>query len=182
MIAVIFEVWPKPGKAGEYFEIAASLRGELMQIDGFISIERFESVSEPGKFLSISFWRDEAAVAAWRGVEGHRNAQAKGRLNGEFLAGNTEELLPRIMGKYLPDQLSILLDPPRTGCRPEVLDLLREIRPKQVLYVSCHPATLARDLNILTSGGVFELKQVTPLDMFPQTQHVECVADVRGRV
>jgi heme-degrading monooxygenase HmoA len=84
LIAVIFEVWPKDGKAAEYFEIAASLRGELMQLDGFISIERFESVTQPGKFLSISFWRDEAAVAAWRGIEDHRSAQAQGR--GEIFA------------------------------------------------------------------------------------------------
>ena len=79
MIAVIFEVWPKEGKAPEYFDIAASLRSALEKIDGFISIERFESVTTRGKFLSISFWRDEAAVAAWRNVEGHRIAQAKGR-------------------------------------------------------------------------------------------------------
>ncbi len=79
MIAVIFEVWPKDGKAAEYFDIAASLRPELAKLDGFISIERFESVATPGKFVSISFWRDEAAVQAWRNVEGHRLAQAKGR-------------------------------------------------------------------------------------------------------
>ena len=84
MITVIFEVWPKVGKAAEYFDVAASLRPELEKIDGFISIERFESVSQPGKFLSTSFWRDEAAVAAWRGVEGHRAAQARGR--GEIFA------------------------------------------------------------------------------------------------
>ena len=79
MIAVIFEVWPKDGKAPEYFDIAASLRSALEKIDGFISIERFESVTTRGKFLSISFWRDETAVAAWRNVEGHRVAQARGR-------------------------------------------------------------------------------------------------------
>lgn len=79
MITVIFEVWPKDGKAAEYFDIAASLRAELAKIDGFISIERFESVTTPGKFVSISFWRDEAAVQAWRNVEGHRIAQAQGR-------------------------------------------------------------------------------------------------------
>lgn len=79
MITVIFEVWPKEGKAAEYFDIAASLRAELAKIDGFISIERFESVTTPGKFVSISFWRDEAAVQAWRNVEGHRIAQAQGR-------------------------------------------------------------------------------------------------------
>lgn len=79
MITVIFEVWPKDGKAAEYFDIAASLRPALEKIDGFISIERFESVTTRGKFLSISFWRDEAAVHAWRNVEDHRMAQAKGR-------------------------------------------------------------------------------------------------------
>ncbi len=79
MITVIFEVWPKEGKAAEYFDVAASLRPELQKLDGFISIERFESVTTPGKFLSLSFWRDEAAVTAWRNVEGHRMAQAKGR-------------------------------------------------------------------------------------------------------
>jgi heme-degrading monooxygenase HmoA len=79
MITVIFEVWPKDGKAAEYFDVAASLRPALEKLDGFISIERFESVTQPGKFVSISFWRDEAAVAAWRNVEGHRMAQAKGR-------------------------------------------------------------------------------------------------------
>jgi heme-degrading monooxygenase HmoA len=79
MIAVIFEVWPQSDKVAEYFDIAASLRPELAKLDGFISIERFESVTTPGKFVSISFWRDEAAVAAWRNVEGHRIAQARGR-------------------------------------------------------------------------------------------------------
>ena len=79
MIAVIFEVWPKAGKAAEYFDLAASLKPTLETIDGFISIERFESVTTRGKFLSLSFWRDGAAVQAWRNVEGHRMVQTKGR-------------------------------------------------------------------------------------------------------
>jgi len=79
MIAVIFEVEPVAGKSAEYFDLAAGLRPELAQQDGFISIERFESVTQPGKFVSISFWRDDAAVAAWRNVEGHRLVQAQGR-------------------------------------------------------------------------------------------------------
>jgi heme-degrading monooxygenase HmoA len=79
MIAVIFEVWPAEGRTKEYFDIAASLRGELERIDGFLSIERFESVTTPGKFVSISFWRDEDAVRRWRNLEGHRRAQAQGR-------------------------------------------------------------------------------------------------------
>ena len=79
MIAVIFEVWPAEGRAAEYFDLAAALKGELQRIDGFISIERFESLTTQGKFLSLSFWRDEESVRAWRNVEAHRAAQAKGR-------------------------------------------------------------------------------------------------------
>lgn len=79
MIAIIFEVWPAEGRRDEYMALAAALRADLARIDGFISVERFESLTEPGKLLSISFWRDDAAVARWREVEGHRIAQAKGR-------------------------------------------------------------------------------------------------------
>ena len=79
MIAVIFEVWPAEGERDAYLAIAASLREELTGIDGFISVERFESLTEPGKLLSVSFWRDEDAVRDWRERERHRAAQAKGR-------------------------------------------------------------------------------------------------------
>jgi heme-degrading monooxygenase HmoA len=79
MIAVIFEFWVEGERRQDYFDLAAELRPLLEAADGFISIERFESLSEPGKVLSLSFWRDEAAVAAWRQVEQHRAAQAKGR-------------------------------------------------------------------------------------------------------
>jgi heme-degrading monooxygenase HmoA len=79
MIAVIFEVWPRTEHRHAYLEIAASLREQLEAVDGFISVERFESLSEPGKLLSLSFWRDEAAVAAWRNLAAHRAAQARGR-------------------------------------------------------------------------------------------------------
>ncbi|MBM3533871.1 MAG: antibiotic biosynthesis monooxygenase [Alphaproteobacteria bacterium] len=79
MIAVIFEVWPAEGRKDAYLDIAASLKPRLAEIDGFISVERFESLAEPGKLLSLSFWRDEEAVAAWRTIEAHRAAQAKGR-------------------------------------------------------------------------------------------------------
>lgn len=79
MIAVIFEAVPLPDRADAYFDAAATLRPLLGQIDGFISIERFESVSQPGRFLSLSFWRDEGAVAQWRNLEAHRAIQAAGR-------------------------------------------------------------------------------------------------------
>lgn len=79
MIAVIFEVIPNEGKKGEYLNIAANLRPELDQIDGFISIERFQSFNDPDKVLSLSFWKDEESILQWRNVEMHRFAQAKGR-------------------------------------------------------------------------------------------------------
>lgn len=84
MIAVIFEVLPAAGCRQAYLDAAARLRAELDGIDGFLSIERFESLAEPGKLLSLSFWRDEAAVAAWRNCEMHRSVQEAGR--GQLLA------------------------------------------------------------------------------------------------
>ena len=80
MIAVIFEVLPADHAAREtYLEIAARLRPLLDGIAGFVSIERFQSLTEPSKILSLSFWRDEEAIAEWRNVEAHRAAQARGR-------------------------------------------------------------------------------------------------------
>ena len=79
MIAVIFEVWPADGRKQTYLDIAASLKPELEQIDGFLSIERFQSLVDDTKILSLSFWRDEAAVNAWRNLEHHRQAQKAGR-------------------------------------------------------------------------------------------------------
>jgi len=83
MIAVIFEVWPDPAHKQTYLDTAADLRPLLEQLDGFISVERFVSLTEPSKMLSLSFFRDEAAIAAWRNTEDHRAAQHMGR-NGVF--------------------------------------------------------------------------------------------------
>ena len=79
MIAVIFEAEPRDGQKDAYLDAAATLRPLLAQIDGFLSIERFESLTTPGKILSLSFWRDEEAVARWRQLEAHRGVQAAGR-------------------------------------------------------------------------------------------------------
>jgi heme-degrading monooxygenase HmoA len=79
MYAVIFEVIPDPEHYQEYLDLAAALRPELEKIDGFISIERFSSLTTEGKILSLSFWRDEDAIRAWRTHARHRSAQAKGR-------------------------------------------------------------------------------------------------------
>jgi heme-degrading monooxygenase HmoA len=79
MIAVIFEIWPERNRTGDYLDEAQALRTELDKIDGFISVERFESIYEPGKYLSLSFFRDEEAVARWRNHAAHMKAQEKGR-------------------------------------------------------------------------------------------------------
>ena len=79
MIAVIFEFTPTQGRKQDYLDLAAALNQEVQKFDGFISIERFENISAPGRFVSLSFWRDEEAVRRWRNVTEHRAAQAKGR-------------------------------------------------------------------------------------------------------
>ena len=79
MIAVIFEAQPNPGRKQAYLDAAASLKPLLEKIDGFVSIERFESLTQPGKILSLSIWRDDEAVQQWRNVEEHRRIQAAGR-------------------------------------------------------------------------------------------------------
>ena len=79
MIAVIFEVRPAEGQKQHYLDIAAGLRPILEQVDGFISVERFQSLTDPGKILSLSFFRDEAAIQQWRNLSAHRNAQSNGR-------------------------------------------------------------------------------------------------------
>jgi tRNA/tmRNA/rRNA uracil-C5-methylase (TrmA/RlmC/RlmD family) len=136
---------------------------------GFFSVELADLVEG---FVGVEL--DQLAIKAAR-----RNAANRGHANGEFLSGRAEDLLPSLLDRFSAADTSVLLDPPRTGCQPESLELLRRIRPRQIIYISCHPATMARDLNILCAGDVFELVKVNPLDMFPQTAHVECVADLR---
>jgi tRNA/tmRNA/rRNA uracil-C5-methylase (TrmA/RlmC/RlmD family) len=140
-------------------------------------------------FCGVGFFGLELAgqVESYVGVEldglaiqaARRNAAARGQMNGEFLAGTTEDWLPKLIGRFPPQATTVMLDPPRKGCRPEVLHMLREVRPKQIVYVSCDPATMARDLKALCAGGVFQLVQVVPVDMFPQTAHIESIADLR---
>ncbi len=79
MIAVIFEVIPAPGRKQQYLDLAAALKGELSKVDGFLSVERFQSLADPDKMLSLSFFRDEDAVAQWRATTAHRATQARGR-------------------------------------------------------------------------------------------------------
>jgi tRNA/tmRNA/rRNA uracil-C5-methylase (TrmA/RlmC/RlmD family) len=136
---------------------------------GFFGIEMSDLV---GAFAGVEL--DQLAIKSAR-----INAAARNVTNGEFVVGRAEEMLPQLMTRFPANSTTVVLDPPRTGCLPESLALLREVKPKQIIYVSCHPATMARDLNVLCAESVFELLRVIPLDMFPQTQHVECVADLR---
>jgi 23S rRNA (uracil1939-C5)-methyltransferase len=137
---------------------------------GFFGIELADQVES---FAGVEY--DRMAIRS-----AQKNAADRQIQNGEFLAGPAEDLLSGLMGRFAPQSTTILIDPPRKGCRPQMLETLRSARPAQVIYVSCHPATMARDLNILCAEGVFEVAQVSPLDMFPQTAHVECVADLRS--
>ena len=136
---------------------------------GFFSIEVADAVES---FVGVEL--DAPAIRAAR-----RNQESRGIRNGSYVAGDTDQVLPSLLAKWNPTQTAVLLDPPRVGCRPPSLEVLRRTGPGQILYVSCHPATLARDLKILCADGRYRLETVIPLDMFPQTQHVECVADLR---
>ena len=138
---------------------------------GFFGIEAAGVVDS---FVGVEY--DRLAIAAAR-----QNAAIRKINNGEFISAKVEAALPELLQKFSAEKTSVILDPPRKGCWPETLELLRQTQPAQVIYVSCHPATMARDLNILCADGVFELARVQPLDMFPQTQHVECVADLRRK-
>ncbi len=137
---------------------------------GFFAIELAKEVES---FAGVEY--DQLAIRS-----ANKNAQLHGAMNGEFVSGSAEEKLPALLAKFTPGATTVILDPPRKGCQPQTIELLRQVRPAQVIYISCHPATMARDLNAFTAAGVFELKRVVPLDMFPQTQHVECVADLRA--
>jgi tRNA/tmRNA/rRNA uracil-C5-methylase (TrmA/RlmC/RlmD family) len=136
---------------------------------GFFGIEVADLMTS---FVGVEY--DQPAIQAAR-----QNLASRKITNGEFLAAKVEDVLPGLLQRFSPENTAVILDPPRKGCWPATLELLRETKPSQVIYVSCHPATMARDLNILCAEGVFDLAQVQPLDMFPQTQHVECVADLR---
>ena len=136
---------------------------------GFFAIEL---ASLAKRYAGVEY--DKGAIKA-----AHENATKFGGDNGEFIEGRTEDLLPGLLAKFDAQNTSVILDPPRRGCAPAALDQLREVRPSQVIYISCHPATLARDLNILCADGVYRLEQVIPIDMFPHTQHVECITDLR---
>ena len=136
---------------------------------GFFAIELADAVE---RFAGVEI--DERAIKAAR-----RNAANRKVANGKFVPGAAEALLSSLVAEFSAESTTVIFDPPRKGCLPATIKAVREGKPAQIIYVSCHPATMARDLNALCANGVFELVEVVPLDMFPQTQHIECVADLR---
>jgi len=110
----------------------------------------------------------EESAAALK--DARHNAETQGVTNIEFLAGRAEEILAGLAERVD----AVIVDPPRVGCRPGALEALLRLAPRRLVYVSCDPASLARDLRVLVDGG-FTLRQVQPVDMFPQTTHVETV-------
>ena len=136
---------------------------------GFFAIELANLTKQ---FIGVE--SDKLAIKA-----AQENAIKFGATNGEFIDGRTEDLLPELLKKFSPNKTSVILDPPRKGCAPSAIEQLRKVKPSQIIYISCHPATLARDLNILCSEGVYKLERVYPIDMFPHTQHIECIIDLR---
>ncbi|MBQ1418836.1 MAG: 23S rRNA (uracil(1939)-C(5))-methyltransferase RlmD, partial [Firmicutes bacterium] len=106
-------------------------------------------------------------------IAANRNAVINGIVNAEFLCGKAEEVVPQKLQGVKADV--VVLDPPRAGCKPELLDTVAQIAPKRIVYVSCNPATLARDLKILGEKG-YALQECTPVDMFPFTLGIESVS------
>ena len=163
--------------ASSFFQVNSAQAEKLVQLvgrelpdKGRLLVDAYAGV---GTFAAIFAGRFERIIAIEESPSAMGDAEVNldGVTNVEFRRAKVEELLP-VLGAE-PDV--VLLDPPRVGCAPEVLDALVELAPPTVVYVSCNPTTLARDLRRLTSEG-YTLEGVTPIDMFPQTAHIECVS------
>lgn len=108
------------------------------------------------------------------------NAKLNGMTNTEFVVGTAEEVMPKWKEEGLKPDV-IVVDPPRKGCDEGLLNAMIEMGPKRIVYVSCNPSTLARDLRVLEEGG-YETKEVQPVDMFPQSMHIESVVWLEKRL
>lgn len=108
-------------------------------------------------------------------IQAENNARINNIHNVKFYQGTVQKVLPQL--KSAAD--IVLLDPPRKGCDPAVIDTLRQRQPSYIVYISCQPSTLARDLQHLCQGKLYQLLWVKPADFFPQTSHIESMAVVR---
>ena len=154
-------------RAAEIVREGLALASEDVLLDAYTGVGAFAVLLAPYVRKVIAVEESAAAVA-----DARENAAAIPAI--EFVLGRTETVLDQLSVR--PD--AVVLDPPRAGCQPQALHKLAELAPPRVAYVSCDPETLARDLKILTAAG-YALQRVIPIDMFPQTHHVECVALLR---
>lgn len=152
-----------------------NLQGDEMLVDAYCGIGTFTlplakqlvGNSSQGKIRAVGLEFQPGAVAQAIG-----NANLNDINNVDFRAGNAQKLLPQL--EFKPDV--VLLDPPRKGCDRNIIKTLLTLQPKRIVYISCRPATLARDLKLLCETGIYQLTKVQPVDFFPQTAHVECAA------
>lgn len=153
------------GKALEY----AGLTGEEMVFDAYCGTGTISL------FLSKKAKKVYGVEIIPEAIENAKeNARANGVTNAEFIVGKSEEEIPRLIAQGIKADV-VVVDPPRKGCEESLLKALAEIKPRRIVYVSCDPATLARDLGLLDGLG-YKTLEIQPVDMFPQTSHVECVA------
>ena len=143
-----------------------ALTGKETLVDAYAGVGVFAALLADGAARVVAIEESAAAVE-----DAKRNAE--GIANVEFRVAKTEDALALLAAETPID--AVVLDPPRAGCQPDALRALIAAAPRRVVYVSCDPETLARDLRVLTDGG-FRVERVQPVDMFPQTRHVECVA------
>jgi len=154
-------------KAVEY----ASLSGQETVIDAYCGIGTISLFLAQRAKRVLGVEIVEEAIA-----DARRNAELNGITNAEFAVGAAEEVIPQWKEQGITPDV-IVVDPPRKGCDPGLLDTMLAMRPDRIVYVSCNPSTLARDLRVLADGG-YTVTEVQPVDMFPQTAHVECVIGI----
>jgi 23S rRNA (uracil1939-C5)-methyltransferase len=147
-----------------------NLQGDETILDAYCGIGTLTLPLARQAARCIGLESQAAAVA-----QALENAELNDLQNVEFQVGPVEARLPAVMNDGLRPDI-VVLDPPRKGCDPSILAALIDLKPQRIVYMSCNPATLARDLKTLCGAGPYRLQRLQPADFFPQTAHVECMA------